>query len=123
MLSSASRMLFGLSMYDCESPIVSAVARNNMAELKEALRAYPERLNEVDSENGFSPLHVAIMRGNLTTVQFLLAQENIDLTIKDAAGRDSLELAIIGGHPKIRQTLFARRATDLGLDSPEPPGL
>lgn len=54
---------------------------------------------------GQTPLHLAAMRGELATVQYLVEELDADMTVKDRSGRTPLELAKRKGYRPVERYL------------------
>ena len=95
-----------------------AASRNDLDEVINSLRADPDCLNSQRASDGATALHIAIGLGNLSIVQVLLDQPNVDLTRLTRGGKDCLEVAIAVGHLEISKRLFALRAKQVGISDP-----
>ncbi|GLB36067.1 putative succinyl-CoA synthetase functions in the citric acid cycle (TCA), coupling the hydrolysis of succinyl-CoA to the synthesis of ATP and thus represents the only step of substrate- level phosphorylation in the TCA [Lyophyllum shimeji] len=97
-----------LPIEEADKSIHGLAVANDFTGLSELLDKQPETdVNEVD-EFGYTPLHLACDRGNLSAVQVLLSK-GADPTIKDPDGLTALELAHIAGHDAIQLCLQSPR--------------
>ncbi|GLD92114.1 hypothetical protein PINS_up000647 [Pythium insidiosum] len=58
---------------------------------------------------GQTPLHLAAMRGELATVQYLVEELDSDLEVRDAQGRTPIQLATLKGYGRVAQYLSRRQ--------------
>ncbi|KAJ0393932.1 hypothetical protein P43SY_002879 [Pythium insidiosum] len=58
---------------------------------------------------GQTPLHLAAMRGELATVQYLVEELDSDLDVRDAQGRTPIQLANLKGYARVAQYLSRRQ--------------
>jgi hypothetical protein len=103
------------SVSDEEPPIFAAVRANDIELARQALAERPDTINHFNKRGQYAPLHMAVLRGNYSMVQFLALQPDADLFLKNADGRDPLELSLVVGHPDIKTLLFRKRAEAQGL--------
>jgi len=73
-------------------PLHLAAAHKNGTELAALLLAYKADINARKLTDGKAPLHVAVSAQNVDMIRLLL-QRGADVTLKEAAGLTSLELA------------------------------
>ena len=98
-----------------EPNIIRGAYTNNVEEVASALAASPEAIGQLDPETGGTALHVAIYRGNVDIVRFILEHANPDLSARDRLGRDAVHIAVESGHPVIGTMILSRAAGDAGL--------
>ncbi|KAG6851194.1 Succinate--CoA ligase [ADP/GDP-forming] subunit alpha, mitochondrial [Arthromyces matolae] len=78
---------------------------NDTTALSEVFQNHPQTdVNQID-EFGYTPLHLASDRGNMSSVEILL-RRGANPSIKDPDGLTALELATIAGHEEIRERLL-----------------
>ncbi len=66
-------------------------------------------LVDLADQNGFTPLMVAAMHGNLETFRLLLARSaNLHVEAQTQDGRDLVGMALDGGNPEIVETVLER---------------
>ncbi len=93
----------GLSIAS-QALIAQVAARDELAALKGVLAAFPEGLNGQDAE-GNCALSIAAFSGQLTVVEWLSSQDNIDYSLQDEKGGHALDDAAQPGHLQIVQVL------------------
>ena len=86
-------MLGGGVHADAQSQALCLAVYNDRFEDAEViLKAEPAQLNSKDPYAGLTALHIAIFRQNSKIVQLLLAQEGIDVSIKDGFRRRPVDI-------------------------------
>lgn len=93
-----------------EPDIIRGAKNNDLDEVQEAYALNRDKLNLSEHATGFTALQYAVARGNLSIVQFLLEQEDIDIQLADNHERTALELAVEVGHQGIISALLRARA-------------
>lgn len=109
----------GGNVSDDYKDLFDAVSKNNVDGVKSILSRARDQLNEVSSVG--TPLHLAVGRGNLSMVEYLISQPDLDIFQKDRHGQDALDLAISVGHPGVRSLLFRTVSDRLGLSGKSSP--
>jgi ankyrin repeat protein len=72
--------------------LLLAVYNDRFEDAEVILKAEPAQLNSKDPYAGLTALHIAIFRQNSKIVQLLLAQEGVDVRIKDGFGRRPVDM-------------------------------
>lgn len=107
---------------DRKPSIIVAAFNNSISMAEEAMADDPTSINDRDFE-GRTALHIAVGRGNLSMVRYLLTRADIDTALRDANNRDALDLAILVGHPVVKDELFRFVAKRLELDGGTAPAI
>lgn len=87
----------------------AAVARGTLDDVREAVRANRDNLNDAEC-GGLTPLHKAAFRGDVTIVQMLMDFSAL-INSKDAAGQAPLHVAALQLNTQVVQQLIRQRAS------------
>lgn len=89
---------------DSDKTVHDFAVSGDIEKLETLLKDNPQlNLDELD-ENGYTPLHLASDRGNLSVVKFLL-RKGADSRVKDSDDMTAHDLAEVAGHVDIVQAL------------------
>lgn len=90
--------------------IINGAINNDIAEVRAALAINPRDIVRTDVVRRMTALHWAAGLGNLSMVEFLLAQPNVRVRARDIWDRDPLDVAITSGNQDVVTALFRFRA-------------
>lgn len=99
---------------DNRSPFHVAASNNHVQIMKELLLSCPDS-GEVVDDKGWNGLHVAVERGNLEVVRFILYLNELEELINEpnCEGNTPLHLAIINRHFSILNLFIRDKRVDL----------
>lgn len=86
-----------------------AIQSGAFSNLVDVINRHPEQLNKPDKENGFTPLHWAVMGNQTNMVKFLLAK-GANVNARDPYGMTPLHKAAAFGCQEIAELLTAHGA-------------
>jgi ankyrin repeat protein len=89
-------------------PLHTAVQGGEIEKLKELLQEYPQLVDSRD-EDGRTPLHLAVLKGN-EEIAWLLINKGVNIDARDIDGFTPMELAVQNGRDSLAQLLKARGA-------------
>jgi ankyrin repeat protein len=95
-----------------DHPIHREASRGKVDLLKARLDADPSLVN-LGSSRGMSPLHYAVLGGNLTAVQFLL-DRGANIGARSTTDVEAVDLALFGDNREISDLAIARLLLDRG---------
>ena len=104
---------------DVDRDIIVCALEDDLNGVKSALLSDPGCINKTDFSTGNTALHIAVTLGNLTMVDFLLAQPGLDPFLKNGRDLDALDAALTGGHRPIKDRLLSHWARASNLDDGE----
>lgn len=90
----------GISSYKARAmrvSIIDGAFSNDINVVRAVLEVDKSCINQVDQIYVVTALHIAVGKGNLSMVDFLISCDGMDLSIKDMHGRDALDMAISVG--------------------------
>ncbi len=96
-----------ITIDDWDGDIVAFALSNNFEGVDKILKLEPEMINAQRIDSGVSALMAASGRGLHRMVDHLLAKEGVDLYLKDNAGRDAFDHAIL--FPQVVERLMRAR--------------
>lgn len=104
-----------------EPNIIRGATNNDLDEVKRALEADPNCINETEPNVGVTALHIAAFDGNYEMVDFLCDQPCIDIHKEDNLGRSPQWAAYIIGRNDIEMRIMRDMAAELDriLDAEE----
>lgn len=96
-----------------EPNIIRGATNHDLDEIKRALEANPDCINETEPNVGVTALHIAAFDGNFEVVEFLCGQEGVDITLPDNLGRTASTAAHMVGRDDIYQRIRQVIAADI----------
>ena len=95
--------------------VTEAVRENDVAALRDITRGWSSQEKERKLNRritwGMSPLHIAVIKGNLEIVKYLLSIEEVDINKKTNLGKTALDLALKKNNSVIASILFRNGGT------------
>lgn len=103
--------------------IIKAAERGDLAGIVAALDEDPASINQTDTKAGLTALHVVAANCNKELVSYLLSVPGVDITLKDAFGREALDIAIQLGQNKAIIEIISRKRypRSFVIESPDGP--
>lgn len=81
-----------------------AVIQNDIGEIENILRKFPNIIDEKDHENGFTPLHIAAAKGYKKIIK-LLFQNDANPLLPDKQGNRPDSIALKEGHKDLAELI------------------